>query len=271
MDPALVVARALHFWAVATLFGGAGLALALRRRQHVVILTLRVAAAIAAASGVAWFATVFLDVTGAVTGFVDRDMWNAFLGAPFGLPWLARLVLCLVAAGLAVRCERLPFLVLGACLVIDQAWLGHAATGVGYETLVQLLFYWMHVLAGFTWVGALVMLCVVAVEEKRVPRDGLALFSGLGPLVVAAIVASGVVNASLRGVGFADLWTTSYGKVLSLKLILFAAMVVLAVHNRRRPYRPDGADSLGRTIVTETLFGFGVLAVAALLGVTAPQ
>lgn len=258
-DAPLILVRALHFWAAATLFGGAGFLLVLRRLPAGTLALLRVAAGAAALTGVGWFVLVFTAVAGSGGALVEPDAWAAFAAAPFGSPWLARLALCAVAAALVAARRPALFCWLGAALVIDQAWLGHAANGPP----LGVAFYWLHVGSGFAWVGALVMLCAVAHAERRTPRDGLAIFAWLGVPIVITLVGGGLVEAALRGVTPADLVATPYGRIIAAKILVLAAMLGLAQRHRAR-----GATRL--TLRLETALGLLVLALAAALGITPP-
>lgn len=270
MQAALIVARTLHFWATAFLFGGAGFLLALGRRNAVAVPGLRVAAPVAAISGLAWFALVFVDLTGGIDGLGDPEAWSAFFDAPFGMPWLVRVCLCGAAFGLTLVRAPSVFLATGTLLLLDQAWLGHAAAAHGTDAAAQIALYWVHVLAGSAWVGALTMVCILAAAEGRVPRDGLALFSKYGVVLVAVLLASGIANAWVRGMTPGDLATTDYGRILVAKLALFAGMIALATTNRRRS-RQAASASLVATVGRETFLGLTVLALAAILGVTEPR
>src|SRR5690606_21752556 len=98
-------------------------------------------------------------------------------------------------------------------------------------------------------------------------------FSGAGTVLVGTLVATGLI-ISWCVVGpenVEGLLTTSYGLLLSLKLVLFAAMLVLAGSNRFRLTPRLGAaldrtapgssaiKALRRSVILETLLGFGVL------------
>ena len=260
----LILVRALHFWAVATLFGGAGFLLVLGRRPPKAAYLLRVAAVIAAATGAGWFALVFAAVAGSTSALGDPDAWADFAGAPFGPPWLVRLALCGAALAAVLARRPVPFVLIGAALVVNQAWLGHAASGPS----LGLVFYWLHVGAGFAWVGALVMLCVTTLAERGVPRDGVAIFAWLGVPVVVSLVGGGLAEAALRGVTPADVAATTYGRIVAAKIGLLAAMLALALYHRVRARRATAAMPL--TLPIETALGLIVLALAATLGVTPP-
>ena len=109
-------------------------------------------------------------------------------------------------------------------------------------------------------------------------------FSGVGTAVVAVLLATGAINGwFLVGLDHLNgLWTTAYGRLLSLKLVLFVVMLGLAAANRFHLTpalgRGLGAqDSEGaalahlrRSVILETALGFGVLALVAWFGTLAP-
>ena len=267
MPFALVAARALQFWALAILFGGGGLLLLLKQRDH--SQALRVAALVAVVSGIAWLALVFVGVTGDPAALMHLDAWRVFFISPFGLPWAIRLCLLVAYAIAALQRHVMPFVAVSLGAILDQAWLGHAATGTGSIAAPMILSYWIHVLAGFAWVGGLTMLCLLIARRRwDSVRAGLALFSSVGIVLVAAILASGVLNASFRIASANDLFATDYGRILMAKVGMFAAMLGLAFFNRRQGTRRLGYLSISVTV--ETLLGVGVLLAAAMLGVTEP-
>lgn len=110
-------------------------------------------------------------------------------------------------------------------------------------------------------------------------------FSGVGSALVAVLIASGLLNSWLL-VGptrIAGLWTTHHGQLLSLKLGVFAGMLVLAAVNRFRltpalsAATAEGGRSTGealrnlrRSVVLETALAVLVLGLVAWLGTQAP-
>jgi putative copper resistance protein D len=108
----------------------------------------------------------------------------------------------------------------------------------------------------------------------------LARFSGIGSALVAVLLLTGLVNGwVLIGLDRLDaLWTTAYGQLLTLKLALFTAMVILAAMNRfrhtpafGRNYGDAGLETLRRSIALEALAGLAVLALVAWLGTLEPM
>ena len=267
MTVALVVARALHFWALAVLFGGGGLLLLLKRREPGI--AVRCAAVLALASGVAWLALTFVGVTGDPADLARLDAWRGVLASPFGPPWAIQLAI-LAACGIAAAQRRLaPFVAIGLAAILDQAWLGHAATGTGATAATMIASYWVHVLAGSAWVGGLTMLCLlIARRDRDLARAGVSLFSTSGIVLVAAILASGVLNGSFRIATASDLVATPYGRIVAIKVGLFMAMIGSAIFNRRQGV--TWSRRLAFSIALETTCGLAVLLAAAILGITEP-
>ena len=274
MTGGLVAIRALHFWATAVLVGGGGLAWLIgSARPAAGTRLLRFAAGGAGVTGLSWFAATLASVAGAADALVSRQDWIDFLTAPFGPPWAILAGLSLLACGLVACAKPRVFLAVGAALTLDQAWLGHPAAGVGAFGAAVIAAYVAHVLAGFAWVGALIMLCV-CLRTREAAAAGLAIVSGLGLFAVALIVASGCLNAAAHIGNAAELTGTPYGRVLLAKVTLVAAMLALAAFNRReaKANMPGSGHrgSLAIGVGVETLIGLVVLCLAAVLGITDP-
>ncbi len=101
-------------------------------------------------------------------------------------------------------------------------------------------------------------------------------FSTLGLASVSALIASGLVNAWYQVGAVPALIGTLYGRLLLVKLALFAAMIVVAVVNRGI-LAPRVADAdydarraLRRNALAEMVLGLGVVVVVGRLGVTVP-
>jgi putative copper resistance protein D len=209
----------------------------------------------------------------------------------------------LVRAGLAAlallllslrRPDRTPLTLcalLGAVACASFAWMGHGAATEGPGGWVHLVADIVHALAAGVWVGALTGFLLLL---KRRPDDDTALdqlrhkalhgFSGVGSGLVAALVASGLVNSwfLVGPTRLAGLWTTPYGQLLSLKLVLFLGMIGLAATNRFRltpnlevALRTTGTPAvalgaLRRSLIVESGLAFAVLSLVAWLGMLAP-
>jgi putative copper resistance protein D len=199
---------------------------------------------------------------------------------------LALLTFCRPGRGLWIACA-----LLGAIACGSFAWMGHGAATNGPAGLLHLLADILHLLAAAVWIGALAMFLGL-LSAKGAHRDGadralhraLQGFSGLGSAIVATLVLTGVVNSwFLVGPSrLSGLWTTLYGQLLSIKLFLFAAMVVLAAINRFRstPALGRALDrrvtptielaALRRSVLLETAAAMVVLFLVAWLGALEP-
>ena len=179
---------------------------------------------------------------------------------------------------------------LGFVTTASLAWMGHgAATEVALGPM-HLLSDVVHALAAAVWIGALVALVLLALNRSPSAAKNTALhtalrrFSGVGSAAVAVLVITGVINAwVLVGPGrVTDLLATPYGRVLALKVLLFAAMLALAAVNRfrltpefGRALYEDGQPkralaALRRSLALETGTALLVLLLVAWLGTLAP-
>ena len=93
-------------------------------------------------------------------------------------------------------------------------------------------------------------------------------------MLIALLVVAGVYLSFLRLPELADLWTTSYGQILMVKLGLVGlALTWGAVHHfvvEPRLDRPGIVSRLPRSIAGEAAVGMAVLLFAAILVNTAP-
>ncbi len=171
------------------------------------------------------------------------------LGVRFGQVWLARLVLLLLATPVVValfrragtddepgRAVRSVWLVagavLGVALAVTPGISGHAISGdwVGVAVVADAV----HVLAMALWLGGLVVLAVVGLARSAAlgVRDALEPFSRMALGCVLALVATGAFQ-TWRQVGSLDaLRTTDFGRILVVKLVLVALVVVFAAFSR---------------------------------------
>lgn len=179
----------------------------------------------------------------------------------------------------------------GALILASFAWTGHGAVEQGAAGIIHAISDIVHLIAAGVWLGALAALAVLLWRGRNEGGKALALlhralenFSGVGSLVVAALLASGLVNSwFLVGLRPVDaILTTPYGWLLAVKIALFGAMLLLAAANRFRltpalgVALANGADGgpatakLRRSVLFETVLAIGVLALVSILGMIAP-
>ena len=101
----------------------------------------------------------------------------------------------------------------------------------------------VHILAAMVWVGGMLFLALVVVPAARSlpPAERSALFHLVGPRFrtvgwscVGLLLVTGVVNLAYRGVMWenlftAELWSSEFGRVLAVKLVVIAVMLVLSI------------------------------------------
>lgn len=140
-----------------------------------------------------------------------------------------------------------------ACLSIP--WMGHGAATEGPWWLAHVLSDIIHTAAASIWVGALLSFVLLltarhprSIEAQRALEAALAGFSGIGSVLVAVLLATGLANAWFIVGGvipWQGLWETAYGRVLGAKVAVFGLMLCLAAVNRFR-LTPNLRDALGK-------------------------
>jgi putative copper export protein len=222
-------------------------------------------------TGLAWLSVQAADMAGATTvSETLTAMPIALLDTQFGEALLVRMVLVLVAMALARqfgRDRRIAFaLVPAAIAVVAQSWMGHPAAAGDNVLLAASM---LHLLAAGAWLGALVPLYWVV---KATPGQGAARaatrFSWIGQVSVLTLAVTAFVQGwSLIG-DEAGMAGTEYGRLATLKLVLFGVLFLFAVVNRfKLSPMLEGTDAaranhhLTTSIVIET--GVGLLVVLA--------
>jgi putative copper resistance protein D len=140
----------------------------------------------------------------------------------------------------------------------------------------------VHLLAAGAWLGGLPAFALLLWRARRTVEPAwqdfvirvTRRFSVLGILSVSALLASGLINSWNLLDGPRDLVTTDYGRLVALKIGLFAAMVAIAAMNRfyltpRLP-EPSSLRSLQRNSLAEVCLGLCVLFLVGILGTLPP-
>jgi putative copper resistance protein D len=242
------------------------------------------ALAVAIISGAVWLVLLASDILGA--SILDVCLGGGALSVltetRFGTLWTARLGLALLLAVLLLW-PRAALLHLAAAvgLVVLLAWIGHAGATLGPAGTVHLASDIGHLMAAAAWLGSLPALALLLAWTRKasVPEGfaarATARFSRLGMLSVAVLLASGIVNSWLLLSGPRDLWATDYGRLVSLKVLLFVAMVGIAAVNRfhlsPRLRAASALRSLQRNSWAETGLGLVILLLVGALGTMAPS
>lgn len=166
---------------------------------------------------------------------------------------------------------------LSGIAVLLEAWHLHAAamdSGPSFFLACEAL----HVLAAVAWLGSLLPLALfVRAAPPRVALTAALRYSTFGKLAVVALIVTAAWQGLVLVGSLPAFVTTAYGRVVLIKIVLFAVLIGFAIRHRFRmvPAFAD-ADSrslrrrLGRSIFEETGFGVAIVLVAAVLASLAP-
>lgn len=263
---------------------------------------LRLAPVLAALSGVSFALSLFgflllvARMSATPLGGLDMQLVQTVL-VESAIGWAFVTRAAAIAVGFAVALllpagrAKSAFLALcGGVAVATLAWSGHGAGGEGMPGFVHLGGDILHLLAASTWLGALAVLLALVLPGAQVTHErvetahaALAGFGRTGTIAIALIVLTGVANAAFTvdAAALPTLGTSTYGRLLFVKLFLFAAMLGCATLNRygltpalqasieRGELRPS-LSGLRRSIAVETSLAFGVLALVSWLGMLEP-
>jgi putative copper resistance protein D len=223
---------------------------------------------------------------------LSTPAWRAVLfETQFGRVWQLRLGLIvaafvLVASALAqVKAQRALVVVLwlvSVALLTSLAWISHAAAATVH--LFGVSGDMLHLCAAGFWIGGLVPLTIFLVcvhasfslgeTVVRVVRR----FSTLSLCCVSVLVVSGISNSWLLVGSIHALFTTPYGRLLLVKLALFAILIGFGARNRflvkgklpKAAADPGLLAQLRRNVVWEACLGVAVVVIVGCLGVTPP-
>ncbi len=284
MDDALVFCRFLHLALTLTLFGVALFRAVLRRQEPAVLAALdgrvlagqRIAAALALLGGLAWLGLVAASMAGDWSAALDGPTLRLVLGQTFfGQVWawhlLANVVL-LVALCLPLSVDNPLRVLLAGAVLASLAPVGHGAMLDGWAGVGLMLNQALHLLCAGAWLGGLLLLAALLYRAPASTHgEALRRFSGVGYLLVVGVAASGLVNVWALVGQWPDPRTSTFGLVLTIKLLLVAGMLALALLNRvALAFREKRLLALRRSVVLEWVCGVAAVAVVSLLGTLSP-
>jgi len=326
-DRAVAVGWGVARWAVyaslALLVGGVVFGAAIWPRARDARATRR----IIAAGWIGLFASTLLGLLlygaysrgGALVDAIDPDVVRDTVDTRLGTVWVVRLLLLVLALPLLrvlfahrpAPTARLPrwwtsaAVALGAVLVCTPALAGHASTG-DWQLLARAA-DGLHVAAMAIWLGGLVVLAAVVLRADDVDgiRGASRRFSRVAIACVGVLVVTGAFQTWRLVGGLSALRDDEYGRILVVKLVAFAVLLVVASFSREitqrvlpavpavrggaldladrdLPDAPDATDArdgtdpgrertrLRRSVWGEVAIGALVLALSAMLVNSAP-
>lgn len=261
---ALTAVIGLLVGAVHLLADGDGYSPSQRRAAHAAA----GAAAVWALTGLALFAYGLSSVAARpLPAALTVDLASRFADTRFGASVLLQsgvaVVVVLLAAVARTRATALAGLVLATGGAFAPGWWGHA--GTAGATTIALASNWAHVVAAAAWVGGLAVLVMVVVRWAADPLGPALRFSRLAGWALAAVGATGVVNAMLRISSVGELTGTAWGRLVVVKVALFIGIAVLGWLNRARLLpRLSHADASGarRTFRNMALAELAIMVLA---------
>jgi copper transport protein len=204
--------------------------------------------------------------------FAEKTRFGiAFLAMTLGFGIVSALLL---VAWILDRLElRWAALVLSVGLAGGLSLSGHQATEPNATWLAQAA-DWLHLVAASVWVGGLVTLAfLVWPLAPSLRRDAFLGFARLAIALVCAMVLAGAYLALQRLPEASDLWETTYGRLLLVKLAIVAVALTWGAmhHFVVRPRLAAGNDAKVRpSLVGEASVALVVLLAAAVLTNVAP-
>jgi putative copper resistance protein D len=307
IDGPLTAIRAVHFAATAItagtlIFRAVVAEPALRSNpaaativRSQMMLTAWIGLAIAASTGAIWLILQAASMSGLPFGeAMTTDVLSTVLNqTQFGLVTKIRFVLAIILAG-CLACDRFPlthWLAPAAALGLTAAiaWTGHAGSTSGETGILHLAADTSHLVAASAWLGGLVSLALLLAAVRRhrtyawaaAARETTMRFSVLGMVAVATLLSTGLVNAWILVGSLDALIGTEYGRLLILKLCLFAVMLAFAAVNRLwlTPQLLSSSESapvpgslrlLTRNSVIEIALGLAIYGIVGILGTLHP-
>lgn len=282
------VARWALFASLALMLGVVGIRLLVlpqvvdprvERRVHLLGTVGAVAAVNAGIAGFVIRSANALQVSGVDLLYADLSPFaestrfgNAFLVTTLGYGICLTI---LVVAWVLDRPElRWPAFLLGLALVWSYPLSGHQATEPNASVVGQVA-DWVHLVAAMLWVGGVLTLAIVVWPlAPGLRRAAFLRFSRIAVALVAVLVAAGTVVAIERLPHLSDLWETSYGQTLLVKVgLVGVALAWGGLHHtfvRPRLERGERLPRVGRSLLGESAVAMAVLLVAAVLVNGAP-
>jgi len=187
---------------------------------------------------------------------------SEFIGSTFSIAVGARVVAGVLALFARPIAPIASLLALGS-FVFD----GHTVTKG--NRLITAVADVVHVASASAWVGGLACLMVLALRGHPDFVAAAARFSKVAPVALAGVALSGVVLSATVLDALADLWQTTWGRLLIAKVLLVAAAAVAGAVNHFSlvPAAQAGQDT-ARARLRESLMVEVVLFVVV-VGVTA--
>lgn len=209
------------------------------------------------------------------------------VGTLWGQAWLLQIAAAIVAGTSFVFARKGSLswwavaAIAGVGIALSMSLSGHAPATPRWS-FVAVPLDTLHVLSAASWLGTLVLVIVagigvagrLSVEQRDMAvADVINAFSPAALTFAALAALTGLASAAIQLGAVRALWTSDYGRLLVIKLVVLSALTATGAYNwlRVRPRLGDqvGTQRIRRTATAEALIGAAVLAVTAVLVATA--
>jgi copper resistance protein D len=210
------------------------------------------------------------SMSGDMAGMFDASFDGMILRAGEGRAIGVRVAgLCLsIVALMRPRRGRVAAALGGALAATSFAWTGHVHALPEHLGTSMLLM--LHLVCAAFWLGALAPLASVIGDADPARSAALARrFGHIALWLVALLIAAGAMVLAQLLSSFSDLWRTDYGRLVTLKMALVAAMLACAALNKLSLAPALGAggeraaSGLRRSIAVEMGLAAGILLATA--------
>ena len=260
----------------------------------IVLVWLAVAGLLFSVVGLAVSTAAMMDVP--LTALDVSMLVSIVTETALGIAWSVRLAaLVAVLAGFFILQSATAKLALslagGSVALATLLWSGHAGATEGVIGVAHRISDIAHMVAAGLWLGGIASFCLLLFsfadtqDQNQVALVARTLdaFSHVGTAAVVIVVITGLFNrAAISGADVLSLVQSSYGLLLTVKVLLVGAMLALAATNRwkltpalgRALYSEDTSTAWRRLRISvglEAAAGATVLILVAWLGTLSPD
>ncbi|HET7782693.1 MAG TPA: cytochrome c oxidase assembly protein [Arthrobacter sp.] len=244
------------------------------------------ALAVAAAAGATWtlsaiavLVLTYSDVAGqGLSG--DAEFTQALVyfmtDIETGRAWLAVTIIAAVVTTALFGVRSLGGLALTLILalagLVPTALIGHSSSSSDHEGAINSL--GLHLVGVSTWVGGIIMLALLsgiltgpkAATATDITEPTLRRFSSLAGFAFVLVLASGIINASIRVTNWGDLFGSPYGQLILAKAM--ATLVLGGIGFMHRQWVIPQLSRKGSTMSSRRVLWQLVLAEFLVMGAT---
>jgi putative copper resistance protein D len=241
---------------------------------------------VAAAAGAAWtlsaiavLVLTYSDVAGqGLSGDAEftRALVYFMTGLETGRAWLAVVIIAATVTTALFGVRSLGGLALTLVLalggLVPMALIGHSSSSSDHEGAINSL--GLHLVGVSAWLGGIILLALLSgILTGSKPGSGsditeatLRRFSSLAGFAFVLVVASGVINASIRVTSWSDLFGSAYGQLILAKSL--AALVLGGIGLMHRQWVIPQLGRKGSALSSRRVLWQLVLAELLVMGAT---